>query len=94
MSDGTIVTVESTEEAEEDESLGDVGGRSLTSSSNSSLSSKMGADGGGRCDSFALAKDFCKSLMVLMRGLVLPMLCCVSRHQLGSTCNFVCGARI
>ena len=65
MSDGTIVAVESTEEAEDDESLGEVGGSSLTSSSNSSLSSKMGGGCGGRCDSLAFANDFCKSLIVM-----------------------------
>ena len=47
LGDGTIVPVDEAEEAE-GESLGEVGGRSLSSSSSSSRSSKMGGGLGGR----------------------------------------------
>ena len=83
VSDGTTVAVESTEEAEDDESLGEVGGRSSTSSSNSTLSSKMGVGCGGRCDSLAFAKDFCKSLIVRSIGKETGLcLCYVVYHEI------------
>ena len=59
-----MVPTESTDEADDDESLGEVGGRSLVLSSSSSLSSKIRGGAGGNFDRCALAKDLCKSLIV------------------------------
>ena len=50
LGDGMMVSVESTDEAEDEESFGDVGGKSLTLSSTSSRSSNIGDGSGGNFD--------------------------------------------
>ena len=67
LGEGTIVPVDEAEDAEE-ESLGEVWRRSLTSSWSSSRSSKMGCGGsGGRRERWVFANDFCRSL-IFKRG--------------------------
>lgn len=61
--------VEDAEEAEDEESFGDPGLKSPTSSaSSSSRVSRMFGGSGGRWERCALAKDLCRSLMLLTKG--------------------------
>ena len=62
LGEGTMVPVEEADEADEEESLGEVARKLEMSSCSSSCSSKMMGSGGMRL-SCALAKERCRSLM-------------------------------